>query len=377
MEIKRNKIFPYIFIFVYSVYFLTNIISKIRPLIFYFESKLDYIKIENFLKLCIKINNLKKFKNSNNPKISIVSTIFNSQRYIMRFLSSFQYITFYNIEIILIDDYSKDNSIKTIKNFQEKDKRILLMKNKKNRGTFISRNIGALSSKGKYLIFPDPDDILEKNILRHCYKFAEKFNYEIIKFKLYNKYIFFKMNEIESRPLFQPELSTYIFYGKKELEIIDYVVSNKFIKKEAFIKAINSFKNVYLKMYLIMMEDSMMNYILYKIINSLFFIKKIGYYYIRNSQSITNNMYKISKIIIKAIFAYLKLVFENSKNNFFEKNMANLLLTNLNINYNIKDKISIFNKNSDFYIDIINQYINNKFITNDNKNILIKLNIYI
>ena len=246
------------------------------------------------------------------------------------------------------------------------------MKNKKNRGTFISRNIGALSSKGKYLIFPDPDDILEKNILRHCYKFAEKFNYEIIKFKLYNKYIFFKMNEIESRPLFQPELSTYIFYGKKELEIIDYVVSNKFIKKEAFIKAINSFKNVYLKMYLIMMEDSMMNYILYKIINSLFFIKKIGYYYIRNSQSITNNMYKISKIIIKAIFAYLKLVFENSKNNFFEKNMANLLLTNLNINYNIKDKISIFNKNSDFYIDIINQYINNKFITNDNKNILIK-----
>jgi glycosyltransferase involved in cell wall biosynthesis len=351
MEIKRNKIFPYIFIFVYSVYFLTNIISKIRPLIFYFESKLDYIKIENFLKLCIKINNLKKFKNNNNPKISIVSTIFNSQRYIMRFLSSFQYITFYNIEIILIDDYSKDNSIKTIKNFQEKDKRILLMKNKKNRGTFISRNIGALSSKGKYLIFPDPDDILEKNILRHCYKFAEKFNYEIIKFKLYNKYIFFKMNEIESRPLFQPELSTYIFYGKKELEIIDYVVSNKFIKKEAFIKAINSFKNVYLKMYLIMMEDSMMNYILYKIINSLFFIKKIGYYYIRNSQSITNNMYKISKIIIKAIFAYLKLVFENSKNNFFEKNMANLLLTNLNINYNIKDKISIFNKNSDFYID--------------------------
>ena len=120
------------------------------------------------------------------------------------------------------------------------------------------------------------------------------------------------------------------------------------------------------------MEDSMMNFILYKTINSLFFIKKIGYYYIRNSQSITNNMYKISKIIIKAIFAYLKLVFENSKNNNFEKNMANLLLTNLNINYKIQGMISIFNKNSDFYNDIIDQYINNKFITNDNKNILIK-----
>lgn len=54
--------------------------------------------------------------------------------------------------MIFIDDFSNDNSIKTIENFQKKDKRIVLIKNKKNRGTFINRNLGVLKSKGEYLI---------------------------------------------------------------------------------------------------------------------------------------------------------------------------------------------------------------------------------
>jgi glycosyltransferase involved in cell wall biosynthesis len=64
---------------------------------------------------------------------------------------------------------------------QKIDERIKIIKNKKNKGTFISRNIGVLFSRGKYIVLPDPDDILSKDILNICYKYAEKYNLHLIR----------------------------------------------------------------------------------------------------------------------------------------------------------------------------------------------------
>ena len=97
-------------------------------------------------------------------------------------MRSIQYQKFNDLEIILVDDCSSDNSIEKIKIFKKKDERIILIKNKKNKGTFISRNLGALYAKGKYIIIPDPDDIISENILLLCYNYAEKYKYELIRF---------------------------------------------------------------------------------------------------------------------------------------------------------------------------------------------------
>ena len=51
-------------------------------------------------------------------------------------MNSVQYQTFDNIEIILVDDFSVDNTTKIIENYQKYDERIILLKNKKNKGTF-------------------------------------------------------------------------------------------------------------------------------------------------------------------------------------------------------------------------------------------------
>ena len=77
----------------------------------------------------------------------------------MRFLRSIQNQFFDNIEIILIEDFSLDNSIKIIEKLQKDDERIVLIKHKKNKGTLISRINGILKSKWKYIIIPDSDDI--------------------------------------------------------------------------------------------------------------------------------------------------------------------------------------------------------------------------
>lgn len=69
-----------------------------------------------------------------------------------------------------------------IKKCQKYDKRIKLIKNNVNKGTFACRNLGILKSKGIYIMTPDPDDILLENTLRYFYYFSIKYNYEFIRF---------------------------------------------------------------------------------------------------------------------------------------------------------------------------------------------------
>ena len=137
---------------------------------------------------------------------------------------------------MLIDDFSSDNTLNLIKHYQKIDKRIVLIKNKKNYGTFKSRNLGILKSTGKYLILPDPDDILSKNCLKILYNYASKYDYDVLRFNIYegNNKIFISkaVDIIPNRPIFQPELKTFIFYASGKLDQIDFNISNKFIIKK-------------------------------------------------------------------------------------------------------------------------------------------------
>ena len=314
------------------------------------------------------------YKKSKFPKVSIISPIYNREEYILRFLRSVQNQKFNDIEIILIDDCSKDKSAKLIEKYQEKDERIILIKNKKNKGTLISRNIGALNSRGEYLIFPDPDDILSKNIINYCYNFIRTYNFEMLRFNLFNgRTIFFQniVYGLENKIINQPKLSTFLFYGKGRLLQIDFNVSNKFIKRKAFIRALNSLNGFYLNLYMTNFEDGLMNYILYRTVKSLFFIKKVGYYYIKNKKSITKAKFTDNKL--KFIFYNLKLIFEYSKNNKYEKNMANAFIYRILPGIKNKNLNLMIRKECSFYNNIIELYLNCKYISKNIKLFLKKI----
>ena len=183
-DYKYNKYFINIIIIIYFLFYNINIISYYNIFFTYLSFQNEIKGIQKYLNICKGLKILKIFKKLNYPKISIISAIYNRERFILRLLSSIQNQNFNNIEIILIDDGSKDNSVKTITEYKKRDERIILIKNKKNRGTFVARNIGALYSKGKYLILPDPDDIISRNILKICYNYCEKYKFEIT-IKLY------------------------------------------------------------------------------------------------------------------------------------------------------------------------------------------------
>lgn len=110
--------------------------------------------------------------------ISIIIPVFNSEKTLSRCLDSVLKQTYKNIEIILINDGSTDNSLKICKEYEKKDRRIKVI-DKNNEGIATSRNIGIKSSKGKYIGFIDSDDFIESNMYEVLYKNLIKYNADI------------------------------------------------------------------------------------------------------------------------------------------------------------------------------------------------------
>lgn len=108
---------------------------------------------------------------------SVIVPNHNSQDTIYATLISIANQTYKDFECIIIDDNSKDNSVKIIEEFIKCDKRFLLIKLKKNKGVSNARNKGIKKSKGRFLTFLDSDDIWDKKKLSQQIAFIKNNNY--------------------------------------------------------------------------------------------------------------------------------------------------------------------------------------------------------
>ncbi len=132
------------------------------------------------------------------PLVSIIIPVYNSEELISETINSVLQQKYKNWEMIMVDDFSDDNSIEIIKEYQQKDERIKLIRLDNNQGVANARNIGLKYAKGKYIAFLDSDDIwisekLEKQVIfmldnniefsfteyRHFYKFADELEKKI------------------------------------------------------------------------------------------------------------------------------------------------------------------------------------------------------
>lgn len=104
--------------------------------------------------------------------ISIILPAYNSEKYIGKSIKSILNQTFINFELIIIVDPSSDNTIREIKKF--KDKRIILIKNKKKLGLPACLNLGIRKSKSDLIARADSDDYYLKNRLKSQYNFLSK-----------------------------------------------------------------------------------------------------------------------------------------------------------------------------------------------------------
>ena len=101
-------------------------------------------------------------------KVSIIVPVYNVEDYLEECLHSVINQTFENIEIILINDGSTDNSFKIMNDFAKKDNRIKLI-SQQNKGLSEARNTGIRAALGEYLLFVDSDDMILTNTVETLY----------------------------------------------------------------------------------------------------------------------------------------------------------------------------------------------------------------
>lgn len=102
--------------------------------------------------------------------VSIILPVYNGSKYLKRCINSILKQTYENIELIVIDDGSKDNSLEIINSF--KDKRLKVF-TQKNMGVAKTRNKGISLSKGEYIFFVDNDDYLDENYIKTYMSYRE------------------------------------------------------------------------------------------------------------------------------------------------------------------------------------------------------------
>ena len=142
------------------IFFFLFIIIKIYYFKKYIFSEKILLKGRKYLNKCLKDKlNRKTYKEFVNPRVTVIIPVYNCQNSIKQAITSIQNQKMIDIEIILVNDKSKDDSLKIIKNIQKYDKRIKIINNKKNMGTLYSRSIGVLQSKGNYIFPLDNDDM--------------------------------------------------------------------------------------------------------------------------------------------------------------------------------------------------------------------------
>lgn len=110
-----------------------------------------------------------------NELISVIIPVYNVERYLTKCIDSVIKQTYTNLEILLINDGSTDNSPKICEEYKNKDRRIKVI-HKQNGGLSDARNVGIENAQGKYITFIDSDDDIEVDYIKYLYNLIEKYN---------------------------------------------------------------------------------------------------------------------------------------------------------------------------------------------------------
>src|SRR5690606_24370948 len=105
--------------------------------------------------------------------VSVITPVFNSERFLKETIESVLSQTYENWEMILIDDGSADDSVHIVQSYVERDTRFKLIRNRHNIGPALSRNRGIELASGSYLTFLDADDLWDSYFLEKSLVFLE------------------------------------------------------------------------------------------------------------------------------------------------------------------------------------------------------------
>jgi len=222
--------------------------------------------------------------NSVDIKVSIIIPVYNTAEYLPQCLESAINQTLKEIEIIVIDDASTDNSLQIIKHYESLDDRIKVIAFEENQGNGYGRNEAIREAKGEYIMFLDSDDFLEYNAADLSYLKASYDQHDIVIYGHTSHYIDIRTEKVftvECLPALNdsdPNVFRYLMQQRKNLSCMPW---------QYFIK-----KNIIFSNEIIFIEGIYFEDVIFTI-KSIYFAKSIGiikqslYHYQRRDGSIT------------------------------------------------------------------------------------------
>ena len=298
------------------------------------------------------INKNKTFSKSSDPKISIVIGTFNAEVFLKNALLSIQNQDFDDIEIVIVDDYSKDDTVNLIKEYMKIDKRIKFYQNRENKGTLYTKAKGVMHSKGKYVMIIDQDDIYtQKDVFSTLYSYCEKKKLDVLGFASIfregsdkidmNKEIL-PIHYFESNILYQPDISRrmFDFDSNGEPTRVNYVIWDYMFKTKLFINAIKKIDKKYLNTKMKCHEDFLLFFLLSRKAKSLKYIKRIFYVNLQWRNE-TNSKIKFTReqrylnrtnADCLSYINYIEFLLKYTDNNIRDKRIATLEFNNWFLN---------------------------------------------
>jgi glycosyltransferase involved in cell wall biosynthesis len=282
------------------------------------------------------------------------------------------------IEIVFVDDFSTDKSVKIIKNFRKRDKRIILINNKKNMGSLYSRAIGGNLAKGDYFVFFDSDDIILKEGILKAYNHIVKYKLDLVQFVsithrndqvIASKFFFPYKNVIK-----QPILSYIFYYYENSGVEQNLMLWDKLVKKKVVLKSLSYIGENFIQSRILIENDVVLLYSILKMAESYQFVETPGYYYFaKNKDSITNTKNDPIKTddVIRSVLMNIQFLFQKTSNTFLEKSFCafKFKLIFQRYRYVIKNAKKQFN----FMKNLFDKFFDSKFVSNKDKLDLFKL----
>ncbi len=208
-------------------------------------------------------------------KISVIVPAYNAEKYIEKCLNSILNQTLEDIELIVINDESKDKTLSILKNYEQQYSKKIKIIDQKNSGPGGARNAGLKIASGEYIAFVDGDDYIAPDMLEKLYQKAKEEDFDVV---VCDNYIVY------------PDQTTYQRSGiemdlKKEKDIKkamihSYAVLWNKIYKKSILEKTYFIEGVYY-------EDIEYLHRIFPKIHSIGVIKKALYYYIQQEGSIT------------------------------------------------------------------------------------------
>ena len=314
----------------------------------------------------ISYENKEDFKKRENPKVSLVIALYNQENNIKSIYASILKQEMKDIEIIFVNDASKDNSEKIVKELMEKDERIVYIKNEINKRAFYSRNRGILSAKGEYILIIDPDDLLINNILIKAYETSKEYDLDIVQFYIMVGYrhspnLWRELKYTNGILKTNSDIRNIFYYG------ISRNLFDKLIKREVYVNSVKFMKEeLWDENYRINDDDTAFFGIVH-VARSYGFLEQIGYFYIiRPPGSYDINNANNADEMFRSIFNIMKYFYLQSDNNTLEK--SKMAYEYFEKSMNAFGKFIPYVKNGfDFIFNVFELYLNSPYFNEAQK----------